>query len=110
MPERLRRYETRLAEHGLRTVIWIRLLFFLFPPAHWILGLSQVRFAPFAVGTVIGLLPGMMLWTFVGVEALDRLGDQPRGVWLLIAAALLGLFLAQRLRARRRLGEAGPSA
>ena len=42
LPARMRRFEARVVEHSVQTVIVIRLLFFLAPPAHWALGLSPV--------------------------------------------------------------------
>ncbi len=66
LPERFRRYDARLAEHALATVILVRLLFFLAPPAHWVLGLSSVRVRIFLLGSAIGYVPGIALLTFVG--------------------------------------------
>ncbi len=102
LPERLRSYDQRLAERGLQTVILVRLLFFLAPPAHWALGLSRVRFGPFVLGTAIGFLPGIAGLVFFGKGAFALLGDQPRVVWLAVAIAAGAVFvLVRQLRARR---------
>ncbi len=111
LPDRLRGYDQRLAERGLTTVIVVRLLFFLAPPAHWVLGLSRVRFSTFAAGTAIGVVPGVALLTVVGKGAVVWLEGRSRGVWLLAAALLVGaLVLAQRLRARSRQRAAAPAS
>jgi len=58
LPERFRRFDARLATSGLRYVIAVRLLFYLAPPAHWLLGLSGVPFRTAVVGSAIGFAPG----------------------------------------------------
>ena len=94
LSDRARRYDEALAENGLRTVIMIRLLFFIAPWAHWLLGLSQVRFRDFVLGTIIGLAPMMALFTWLGGNAVDWIGDRPvlgtLGLVAIIAAIALG--------------------
>lgn len=103
LPQRLRAYDQRLAERGLQTVILVRLLFFLAPPAHWALGLSRVRFGPFVLGTAIGFLPGIAALVFLGKGAFALLGEQPRVVWLAVAIAAGAVFvLLRQLRTRRQ--------
>jgi uncharacterized membrane protein YdjX (TVP38/TMEM64 family) len=106
LPDRLRRYDEQLATHGLRTVILVRVMLFLAPPAHWLLGLSQVRFAPFVLGTAIGFVPGIglaaYLIVFVGESLGEWISSLPRGS---IAAVIIGLVVANRIRlqiAKRR--------
>ena len=103
LPERLRAYDRRLEEHGLTTVIVVRLLFFLAPPAHWALGLSRVRFAPFVLGTAIGFVPGIALLTFVGPQLFDFMSGTKRP-GLLVAGVLLVVVLGLRLARHVRLG------
>lgn len=76
LPERLRRYDDQLAERGFQTVFLIRLFFFIAPWAHWMLGLSRVRFLPFLAGTTLGLIPGMLAATWAGGEGLGWLMEQ----------------------------------
>jgi len=106
LPARFLRYDQALAERGLRTVIVVRLVFFLTPPAHWMLGLSRVRFGPFLLGTAIGFLPGMAALTylvvFVGGTLGAWLGSQPAEVWKALGATLVVLLALRRRRARRR--------
>ncbi len=99
LPGRMRAYDRRLAEHGLRTVIVVRLMFFLAPPAHWALGLSQVRFAPFVLGTAIGFAPGIALLALFGKGLLEYLGEQPSSFWILGIAAIAIAVLLRQLRA-----------
>lgn len=108
VPERLRRYDKSLEERGLRAVIVFRLLFFISPPASWLLGLSRVRFDKFVIGTAIGLAPAMAVLTWVvsvvGGTILAWLTSQPNDVWVALFSLLLGLVLLRIFMARRQRG------
>lgn len=101
LPARLRRYDERLAEHGLRTVIVVRLTLFLFPPAHWLLGLSRVRFAPFVIGSAIGFVPGVATLAFLGGGLVEWLLGQPPTIIALIVVSLLAPWVLRAVRQRR---------
>jgi len=103
LPPWLARHEARLETHGLTTVILLRLVLFLAPWMHWLLGASRVSFRDFFAGTALGLLPGIVALTLVGRRAIDDWDRvQP---WALGALALfLALELARRLRARTSQG------
>ena len=103
LPDRLRRYDERLETRGFVTVVVVRLLFFLAPPAHWLLGLSRVRFGPFVLGTMIGFVPGIALLTAVGKGVVDWLSTQPPWTWVaLVAGVALVLALARLRQGARR--------
>ncbi len=102
LPARARRFDARLAESGWRSVIWVRLVLFLFTPSHWALGLSAVSFRDMLLGSVIGFLPGTLFYTFVGVNAFRWLAEQPREVWLGLAGATAVLLLGWQLLRRQR--------
>ena len=74
---RLRRFDHRLATHGLRAVIVIRLVFLLSTPTHWLIGLSQISYGVFVLGTVIGSIPNIALVTYFGEKALGWFGAAP---------------------------------
>ncbi len=101
LPERLLRYEARLVTHGLTTVIALRLVLFLAPAAHWLLGASRVSFRDFLLGTAIGIAPGVIALVLLGRQAFDN-ADVLRP-WLLGALALGAvLVVVRRARAARR--------
>ena len=108
MPERMHRYDDRLAAQGLRTVILVRLTFFLAPPAHWVLGLSRVGFGTFVLGTAIGFFPTMALFTWAGKNVVELMLGQPAWLWLLVIAALVLLSIAYRRRAGGGPADSGP--
>jgi len=89
LPDRVRRYESRVEERGLATVILVRLIFFLAPPAHWLLGLSPVRFRDYLVGTAIGMLPWLVAVSYGGSHALRWLTEQPPATWMMLAAVVV---------------------
>ena len=67
LPERLRRWDTRLAGGSTLQVTWqVTLLRFVtgqLTPADWLLGVSTVSARAFLVGTGIGIIPGIVLFT-----------------------------------------------
>jgi uncharacterized membrane protein YdjX (TVP38/TMEM64 family) len=101
LPEGLRRYDDRLAERGLATVILVRVLFFLWPPAHWVLGVSSVRFGTFVIGSAIGFLPGIAALTLAGPALVElwQSVDRP-GLW--IGGALIAFVIIRRVAGRLR--------
>jgi uncharacterized membrane protein YdjX (TVP38/TMEM64 family) len=70
------------------------------------LGLSRVRFVPFLIGTIVGLLPGMLAATYAGGHGLDWLMRQEieviAGTVTFVLAAVGGIIWWRR---RQRLPE-----
>ena len=106
LPERFRRFDARLATSGLRYVVAVRLVFYLAAPAHWLLGLSGVRFRTALLGSAIGFLPGSALWAFAGGSLLAWAGARSPGTWAALAASV-ALLLGARWAWRRRAGLTG---
>ncbi len=102
LPQRLRAWDDRLATHGFRSGVLLRLLLFLAPPTHWLIGLSSVRFAPAVAGTVIGLAPGILLVTWIGESLVTWLAALPAAVWGVALAAVVTLLGWRSLSARVR--------
>jgi uncharacterized membrane protein YdjX (TVP38/TMEM64 family) len=102
LPDRFRRLERQLDRHGLAAVAMVRVIFFLAPPAHWVLGLSSIRFSTFMLGSLIGLLPGVAVLTLVGSSGIEWLTTRGVPAWIVIAgfvAAGLVALSARRWRA-----------
>lgn len=111
IPPHLRQYEERLERRALLTVIILRLLFFLFPPVTWLLGLSHITLGTFVLGTALGALPGMLLFVLTGHGVVGWLLDLPPqqlGVIFAILAAGGAIWVWWGAYGRRRLkrGEA----
>jgi uncharacterized membrane protein YdjX (TVP38/TMEM64 family) len=92
MPEGLRRRTARAREHGFRTALVLRLVLFLFPPAHWALGISGIRLGPLLAGSFLGFVPAMTLWILATREFFAQLERLPlaEAVGLGVAALALG--------------------
>ncbi len=67
LPERVRRYEEKLSEAGLKAVIWLKLIFFNAPGLQFALGVSRVPLRTFAIGTAIGNLPTILVDLAIGI-------------------------------------------
>ena len=102
IPTRLRRYNAHLRRRGIVSVIVLRALFFLFPPLNWMLGLSHVRLRDYVLGTLVGALPGLVVYTFLGDGLLPWVVDQPPA-YIALAAAGVGLLLLLGVGLRTRL-------
>ena len=64
----LSKLDARLAENGLQTILLLRFFLFMTPPTNWIIGVSRVRFRDYAIGTMIGPLPLMVLLNYWGSQ------------------------------------------
>lgn len=106
LPERMRRFEQRIVDRAIPTVIGIRLMFFVAPYAHWALGLSPVSLRAYLLGTTIGYVPWIVAFTFFGNAMVEWGSRQPPEVWIGIGGASLVAFAAVMVwRARRRVPE-----
>lgn len=98
------------AQGGIVTVTLVRLSPLLpYTPSNAVMGLTPMRLRDLVVGTVVGMAPGTILYSWAGsllpsVEALEQ-GETLQGtlVWILLgvallAAAVLGTAAARRLR------------
>lgn len=97
LPPRLRQFDERLARHGTRAVILIRLLLLPSPPTHWALGLSMVGYLDFAVGTALGSIPSIAAATWLGEHALEWLGASTAAMWLVLVVLVVAGLVLRRL-------------
>jgi len=91
--------DQRIGEHGFQTVLLIRLIPSLpFDMLNYGLGFSRVRFAPYALASFLGIIPGSFAYVYLGYSLTD-----PKQLWKLGLAILLivGLMLAQRAWSKR---------
>jgi len=66
IPPKILRFERGLENHTFCTVVVLRLLFYLFPPINWMLGISQLRPLTFFSATFLGMLPSTFAYLWVG--------------------------------------------
>ena len=101
LPARFRRFDDLLTRRGLEAVILMRVVFFLAPPAHWVLGVSKVRYATFLLGSAIGFLPRIAALTFLGGNVAEWLLHRPPWTWALVAGAIACVVIGRRVFPRR---------
>ena len=101
LPERFHRFDNKLEQNSFRAVVLVYLVFFLAPPAHWVLGISRIRFWPFLGGAAVGFIPGNMALIFLGAPLVELLAENP--LWLLVVAPVVVAGTALiRVRMRRK--------
>lgn len=109
LPAPVRWRTERARERPFRTALVVRLLLFLFPPAHWALGASGMRLAPLVLGSALGFLPAATLWVLATREIAGRLERLPFWEAAGLGAAGLALAAAFALWRRRRARRAATS-
>ena len=100
--------DDKLGANGFTAVLLIRLLPNLpFDVQNYGLGFSRVRFAPYALASMLGMMPGCFAFVYFGYSLTD-----PRQLWKLLLAVVIiaGLMWVQRLWKRRkpRIARDGP--
>jgi len=101
-PGRLQRLDERLARHGFRTVLVLRVLFFMAPPLNWAMGATSVHLGQYVAATALGIVPGTC-FTVLSADTISRHGlasalRTPEGfVPLALAVAVaMGAVVASR--------------
>jgi uncharacterized membrane protein YdjX (TVP38/TMEM64 family) len=102
---RLNRVSRRLADHGVLTVLAVRLLPVApFTVINMIAGASHIRFRDFVIGTVLGTAPGVFAIT-IFEHQLEKAIHEPSFVHGAIVAALLAIIVIAYLLLKHWLGD-----
>ncbi|MGZ9135718.1 MAG: TVP38/TMEM64 family protein, partial [Candidatus Deferrimicrobiaceae bacterium] len=62
--DRLKKYDEAIERNGFATVLYLRLVYFPFTPMNFGMGLTRVRFRDYFLGTALGILVGVFVFTF----------------------------------------------
>jgi len=89
---RLRRLDAKAEAHGFILMSYLRLAYFPFAPLNYAAGLSRIRFLDYLGGSVLGMFPGLLLFTCF-LDEVTNLGS-PADLLTLRFLAPLSLFLA----------------
>jgi uncharacterized membrane protein YdjX (TVP38/TMEM64 family) len=92
------RLDQQVGQHGFQTVLLVRFIPNVpFDMQNYGLGFSQVRFSPYALATLLGMIPGSFVFVYFGYSLTDL-----RNAWKVLAAIvlILGLMLGQRWYAK----------
>lgn len=106
--EKLRGWTARVADNGLLAIAYLRLVYVPFPVLNYAAPLTGVRLRDFALGTLLGIIPGAFVFVFMGNtiqaawESGSFAGIEPwQGI---VSVALFGVSLVIPLILQRRFG------
>ncbi|MCF6177914.1 MAG: TVP38/TMEM64 family protein [Geopsychrobacter sp.] len=102
----LAKYEQRLLENGLVTVLILRLIMLPFDAVNYGCGLTAVRHRDYAIATFIGILPALIAFVLLGGIGAAGAGNR---WWLLVGSLVflvLGILLARWLGRREQSTDA----
>ena len=98
----MQRVEAHFGNHGLISVIHLRLLFFALPPVNWFLAVMNLRLRDMVLGTLIGSFPKIVLYAWLGDVVIEKLAFHPERLhWYspeLLTPMLAGIGLSLMLR------------
>jgi uncharacterized membrane protein YdjX (TVP38/TMEM64 family) len=101
---RVARVDELLHRRGLATVIGARLIPVLpFTAINYAAGLTAVKRGDYALGTAIGIIPGTLAYVALGAFGLELGWPFWLAIGVLGGLTLVGLFLGDRARRRRKM-------
>jgi uncharacterized membrane protein YdjX (TVP38/TMEM64 family) len=62
--DRMKKYDEAIERNGFATVLYLRLIYFPFTPLNFGMGLTRVRFFDYLLGTGLGIIVGVFIFTF----------------------------------------------
>ncbi|MCA9627379.1 MAG: TVP38/TMEM64 family protein [Myxococcales bacterium] len=104
VPERFKKYNAALERNGFRTVVMLRMIFWMPQVLHGFLGVSRVPFWTHFWGSVVGYIPPLLVVSYFASEVFDASGGLQPGAWKYMGglfAASLVLLLVMRWFERR---------
>ena len=92
--QNLKKWEQQLKDNGFLTVLTLRLIMLPFDAVNYGCGLTSVRHRDYALGTFIGILPGLVSFVLAGASF------NSTNPWTIAASSVLLLFFAYFLSFR----------
>jgi uncharacterized membrane protein YdjX (TVP38/TMEM64 family) len=93
IPLRFQKYDRALAENAFRTVVLLRLIFWMPQVLHSFLGVSKVRFWTHFWGSMLGYVPPLFVVSYLSGDVFDSSGQMKPGAWPILGALLAGSLL-----------------
>ncbi len=94
--KRIQALDERLERRGFQTVLALRLMLFMAPPLNWAIGVTQVRFRHYILGSALGVIPCIAVTSYAA-DSIVRAGSFSAaftpGTLLLFSLVLLLLIL-----------------
>ncbi len=89
--EKLDRVRTKIVQNGIMSVATIRLVPVApFAVVNFVAGVGRIRLFDYAIGTLLGVLPGIALLSFLGNKAVDAILQPSMGNILMLGAGIGG--------------------
>ena len=102
--KKLKLIDKELQEHGLRTVIFLRLVpLFPFDAVNFGLGLTSVPFRKYLIGTAVGVLPGLTAYIFLGASLLSGMYIIPTIVGFFVLSLLASIMRKKNKSVMKKL-------
>ena len=99
IPKRFRKYDEALERSAFRTVVLLRLIFWMPQVLHSFFGVSKVRFWTHFWGSLLGYIPPLLLVSYLGAEIFDASGHlQPRAFPIFGAVLACSLLIVAAVR------------
>ncbi len=111
IPARLRKYDEALERSAFRTVVVLRLIFWMPQALHFFFGVSKVRFWTHFWGSFVGYVPPLLLVSYLGGVMFDASGHLQPAAWPILAGLLIASLLIAvlaRIYERRRASSRPP--
>jgi uncharacterized membrane protein YdjX (TVP38/TMEM64 family) len=89
IPARFRKYDEALEHSALRTVFFLRLIFWMPQALHAFFGVSKVRFWTHFWGSFLGYIPPLFLVSYLGAQMFDASGRMQPRAWPIMGAMLV---------------------
>jgi uncharacterized membrane protein YdjX (TVP38/TMEM64 family) len=93
IPARFRKYDDALERNAFRTVVVLRLLFWMPQLLHSFLGVSKVPFWTHFWGSLVGYIPPLFVVSYLGAEIFDASGRMQPRAWPIMGALLAASLL-----------------
>lgn len=101
IPPRFKRYEERLEQRGLATVMLLRFIFWMPPLLHAYFGVSRVRFWTHFFGSLVGYIVPLLVVSYFGERVFEVARRVPASGWIAVAAAVVASLTLFYVRNRR---------
>ncbi|HMI93866.1 MAG TPA: VTT domain-containing protein [Polyangiales bacterium] len=110
IPARFRKYDDALENDAFRTVVVLRLIFWMPQLLHSFLGVSKVPFWTHFWGSLVGYLAPLFVVSYLGAEIFDASGRMQARAWPILGALLALSLLLVAIMRRYGKRERGPQA
>lgn len=110
IPERFKKYNQALETNGFRTVVMLRMVFWMPQVLHGFLGVSRVPFWTHFWGSLVGYVPPLLVVSYFASEVFDASGSLQPGAWKYMGGLGLGSIVLMLLMRRFERRAVRPNA